>query len=52
VFGVCLGHQAIGQVFGGKIVRAPGPMHGKISPVHHHGGGVLAGLPDNFEATR
>jgi len=52
VFGVCLGHQAIGQVFGGRIVRAPVPMHGKISPVHHHGGGVLAGLPDNFEATR
>jgi anthranilate synthase component 2 len=52
VFGVCLGHQAIGQVFGGRIVRAPTPMHGKISPVHHHGGGVLAGLPDNFEATR
>ncbi|MFE0755342.1 anthranilate synthase component II [Inquilinus sp. NPDC058860] len=52
VFGVCLGHQAIGQVFGGRIVRAPEPMHGKISPVHHHGGGVLAGLPDNFEATR
>ena len=52
VFGVCLGHQAIGQVFGGKIVRAPVPMHGKISPVHHHGGGVLAGLPDRFEATR
>ncbi|HMG49913.1 MAG TPA: aminodeoxychorismate/anthranilate synthase component II [Inquilinus sp.] len=52
IFGVCLGHQAIGQVFGGRIVRAPVPMHGKISPVHHHGGGVLAGLPDNFEATR
>jgi anthranilate synthase component 2 len=52
VLGVCLGHQAIGQVFGGRIVRAPEPMHGKISPVHHHGGGVLAGLPDNFEATR
>ncbi|MGK9166135.1 aminodeoxychorismate/anthranilate synthase component II [Inquilinus limosus] len=52
VFGVCLGHQAIGQVFGGRIVRAPEPMHGKISHVHHHGGGVLAGLPDNFEATR
>ena len=52
VFGVCLGHQAIGQVFGGRIVRSPVPMHGKISPVHHHGGGVLAGLPDNFEATR
>ncbi|MGK9235687.1 aminodeoxychorismate/anthranilate synthase component II [Inquilinus limosus] len=52
VFGVCLGHQAIGQVFGGRIVRAPEPMHGKISRVHHHGGGVLAGLPDNFEATR
>lgn len=52
VFGVCLGHQAIGQVFGGRVVRAPTPMHGKISRVHHHGSGVLAGLPDNFEATR
>jgi anthranilate synthase component 2 len=52
IFGVCLGHQAIGQVFGGRIVRAPTPMHGKISAVHHHGGGVLAGLPDHFEATR
>jgi anthranilate synthase/aminodeoxychorismate synthase-like glutamine amidotransferase len=52
VLGVCLGHQCIGQVFGGEIVRAPEIMHGKTSPVHHQGVGVLAGLPDPFEATR
>jgi len=52
VLGVCLGHQCIGQVFGGEIVRAPEIMHGKTSPVHHRGVGVLAGLPDPFEATR
>jgi anthranilate synthase component 2 len=52
VFGVCLGHQAIGQVFGGKVVRARRIMHGKTSPVHHRGQGVFAGLPDPFEATR
>lgn len=52
VFGVCLGHQAIGQVFGGKVVRARQIMHGKTSPVHHHGQGVFAGLPDPFDATR
>lgn len=52
VFGVCLGHQAIGQVFGGTVVRAPTPMHGKVSPVTHDGSGVFAGLPDPFLATR
>lgn len=52
VFGVCLGHQAIGQAFGGKVIRAKQIMHGKISPVHHRGQGVFAGLPDPFEATR
>jgi anthranilate synthase component 2 len=52
IFGVCLGHQAIGQAFGAKIVRAPSPMHGKISPVHHTGKGVFAGLPSPLEVTR
>jgi len=52
VFGVCLGHQAIGQVFGGKVIRAKQIMHGKTSPVHHRGQGVFAGLPAPFEATR
>lgn len=52
VFGVCLGHQAIGQVFGGKVVRAREIMHGKTSPVHHRGVGVFSGLPEPFEATR
>jgi len=52
IFGVCLGHQCIGQVYGGKVVRAPSIVHGKTSLVHHRGQGVLAGLPDPFEATR
>ena len=51
-FGVCLGHQCIGQVFGGKVVRAPRLMHGKTSMIHHGGKGVLAGMPDPFEAIR
>jgi anthranilate synthase/aminodeoxychorismate synthase-like glutamine amidotransferase len=49
---VCLGHQAIGHVFGGSVVRAPSLMHGKTSTVHHNGVGVLAGLPQPFTATR
>ena len=52
IFGVCLGHQALGQVFGGKVVRAARIMHGKTSPVHHRGQGVFAGLPSPFDATR
>lgn len=50
--GVCLGHQSIAQVFGGKVVRARELMHGKTSPVHHSGQGVFAGLPDPLTATR
>ena len=52
IFGVCLGHQCIGEVFGGDVVRAPRVMHGKTSLVTHDGTGVLAGLPSPFEATR
>jgi anthranilate synthase component II len=52
VFGVCLGHQCIGQVFGGEVVRAPEIMHGKTSLIHHRGEGVFAGMPNPFEATR
>ena len=52
VLGVCLGHQAIGQVFGGQVVRAPVPVHGKVSAIHHQGGDVFAGLPTPFTATR
>ena len=52
VFGVCLGHQAIGQVFGAEVVRAPTPMHGKVSAVGHDGSGVFEGLPSPFAATR
>jgi anthranilate synthase/aminodeoxychorismate synthase-like glutamine amidotransferase len=52
ILGVCLGHQCIGAVFGGDVVPASRLMHGKTSPVRHHGAGVFAGLPDPFEATR
>jgi anthranilate synthase component 2 len=52
VFGVCLGHQAIGQSFGGKVIRAPKPMHGKVSTVHHTGKGVFRDVPNDFTATR
>jgi anthranilate synthase component 2 len=52
VLGVCLGHQAIGQVFGGAVIRAPLPVHGKTSPILHQGEGVFAGLPSPFNATR
>lgn len=52
LFGVCLGHQAVGQAFGGRIMRAPLPMHGKVSSIHHHGTGLFANLPDPLTATR
>lgn len=52
ILGVCLGHQCIGQVFGGKVVRANAVMHGKTSPVYHAGLGVFSGLDNPFEATR
>ena len=52
IFGVCLGHQALGQVYGGDVVRAGRIMHGKTSNIRHEGHGVFAGLPDGFEATR
>jgi len=52
ILGVCLGHQSIGQVYGGKVVRAGKIMHGKTSPIRHYSAGVFAGLPDGLIATR
>ena len=52
IFGVCLGHQAMGQVYGGKVVRAPSLMHGKVSEISHTGRGVFRGINGNFKATR
>ena len=52
ILGVCLGHQAIGQLYGGKVVRAPQPMHGKLSRIQHQGESVFRGLENNFLATR
>ena len=52
ILGVCLGHQCIGHVYGGRVVRAPRLMHGKTSAVHHRGDGLFAGVPSPFQATR
>ena len=52
ILGICLGHQSIGQVFGGKIVRAKEVMHGKVSPIYHNGKGIFKGLPSPYNATR
>jgi len=52
ILGVCLGHQCLGQIYGGDVVGAPTIMHGKTSEIHHEGGGVFAGLPSPLEATR
>ncbi len=52
ILGVCLGHQCIAQVFGGRVTRAPRLMHGKTSPIYHDGRGIFTGLPDAFVATR
>ncbi len=52
LLGVCLGHQSIGQVYGGKVIRAPEPLHGKLSTIRHFGRSVFKGLPETFEVTR
>ena len=52
LLGVCLGHQSIGQVYGGKVIRAPEPMHGKLSTIRHASKGVFRGLPERFQVTR
>ena len=52
ILGICLGHQCIGQVYGGRVVRAHDVMHGKVSPIHHNNTGVFKNLPNPFEATR
>lgn len=52
ILGVCLGHQCIGEVFGGNVIRAPYPVHGKMSPIQHNGQGVFSDIPDPFEAVR
>ncbi len=52
ILGVCLGHQCIGEAYGGRIVRARKPMHGKVSPIQHQGTGIFAGIPSPFTATR
>lgn len=52
VLGVCLGHQCIGQLFGGKVIRSPEPMHGKVSEITHSGTGIFHGIPTPFQATR
>ncbi|QDH13990.1 aminodeoxychorismate/anthranilate synthase component II [Formicincola oecophyllae] len=52
LLGICLGHQAIGQAFGARVVRAPEPMHGKVSPINHDGTGVFSNLPQNVPMTR